>query len=399
MPARSTEEVPANPTSEERVDRTIEPAAVAALLRWYEAEARDLPWRRTRNPYRILISEVMLQQTRVETVVNRYEGFLRVFPDLRSVAAASENDVLAEWSGLGYYRRARNLHRLARQVIANGSDRLPEDVDALRALPGIGEYTAAAVSSIAFDRPHLSIDGNVGRVLCRVLDIRNDPARAAVRRHMRSACEPALRAHPPGKLNQALMELGARLCTPRAPRCDACPLGDACVAAAEQTQELLPVRTQRKVRAVEEGAAVIERDGRFLLLRGQRPGTLADMWEFPTLDSRIGEQIVAAAAPPDDLTATRPASTDDPVARALQHHLHSIGIHIRNLEPIGEIRHGITNRRIRCHVYRPETVSIATDHAAPVSTPERDWFTREQMAKIPLGATAAKILRMLEAGA
>ncbi len=372
---------------------------MAALVSWYEIEARDLPWRRTRDPYRILVSEVMLQQTRVETVIERYERFLRVFPDLGSLAAASENDVLAEWSGLGYYRRARNLHRLARRVIADGSDRLPEDVDALRALPGIGDYTAAAVASIAFDRPHLSIDGNVGRVLCRVLDVRDGHNRAAVRRHMRRACAPALRAHAPGEVNQALMELGARLCTPRAPRCDACPLGDACVAAAEQTQELLPVRTQRKVRAVEEGAAVIERDGHFLLLRGQRPGALSDMWEFPTLDSRIGEQIVAEAAPPADLTATSPALANDNVAQALQQHLNDIGIHIRDLEPIGEIRHGITNRRIRCHIYRPETVSIATDHTAPVGAPERDWFTPEEMAKIPLGSTAAKILRLLEARA
>lgn len=386
MPARSTEAVVG-----------IDPIAVAALVRWYEAEARDLPWRRARDPYRILISEVMLQQTRVETVIDRYERFLRTFPDLGSLAAASEDDVLAEWSGLGYYRRARNLHKLARQVIASGSDSLPDEADALRSLPGVGEYTAAAVSSIAFDRPHLSIDGNVGRVLCRVLNIRDDPRRAVARRQMHLACEAALRAHPPGTINQAIMELGARLCTPRSPRCDACPLGESCVAAAEQTQHLLPVRTERKVRAVEEGAAVIERDGRFLLLRGQRPGTLADMWEFPTLDSRIGEQIVAET-PADDLASASPTPTDGTVAGALQQHLHSIGIHIGDLEAIGEIRHGITNRRIRCRVYRPKRVRITAADAPHIGVPQRHWFTPEEMAGIPLGATATKILRILETG-
>lgn len=387
MPARSTEAVVG-----------IDPIAVAALVRWYEAEARDLPWRRTRDPYRILISEVMLQQTRVETVIDRYERFLRTFPDLGSLAAASEDDVLAEWSGLGYYRRARNLHKLARQVIASESASLPEEADALRSLPGVGEYTAAAVSSIAFDRPHLSIDGNVGRVLCRVLNIRDDPRRAVARRQMRLACEAALRAHPPGTINQALMELGARVCAPRSPPCDACPLGDSCVAAAEQTQDLLPVRTERKVRPVEEGAAVIERDGRFLLLRGQRPGTLADMWEFPTLDSRIGEQIVAEMPTTDDLATNSPALTDGTVARALQQHLHSIGIRISDLEAIGEIRHGITNRRIRCRVYRPKQVRITTDDAPHIGAPQRHWFTPEEMAGIPLGATATKILRLLRTG-
>lgn len=386
MPARSTDEPP------EKIS-VVDPTAVEALVRWYEAEARDLPWRRTLDPYRILVSEVMLQQTRVETVVERYKRFLRVFPDLGSLAAASEDDVLTEWSGLGYYRRARNLHRLARMVEDSGSAGLPEELDALRALPGIGEYTAAAVASIAFNRPHLSIDGNVGRVLCRVLDIRENPARAAVRRHMRGACETALREHPAGKLNQALMELGARMCTPRAPSCGACPLGDACVAAAEHTQDLLPVLPERRTRAVEESAAVIEHDGRFLLLRGQRPGTLADMWEFPTLDSRICEP-----APASGPATANPPLEADTVASTLQRHLRKIGITANQLQHIGEIRHGITDRRIRCHVYRPRKVTLTADETA-TEPPERCWVTAEEMGKIPLGGTVAKVLRVLETGA
>ena len=387
MPARSTDAIDENIS-------VIEPTAIAALVVWYEAEARDLPWRRTFDPYQILVSEVMLQQTRVETVVERYERFLRVFPDLGSLAAASEEEILTEWSGLGYYRRARNLHQLARQVIALGSDRLPEDVDALCTLPGIGEYTAAAIASIAFNRPHLSIDGNVERVLCRVLNLQENPAHASVRRHMRRACKTALQSHPAGKFNQALMELGALVCTPRAPSCDICPLGDACVATAEHTQELLPVRPERRVRTVEEGAAVIEHDGRFLLMRGQRPGTLTDIWEFPTLDSRIGEQMPTATSS-KRITTSGPRTGKLPlIASRLQQHLLKIGITVMQLQHIGTIRHGITNRRICCYVYRPGKVNIAA-----AETPERCWFTEEQMAKIPLGATVAKVLRVLETNA
>ncbi len=398
MPARSTD--PARRQQADDGPRTagIDPSAITELARWYEAEARDLPWRRTSDPYRILLSEVMLQQTRVEFVIARYESFVRAFPDLRSLAAAIEDEVLAEWSGLGYYRRARNLHRLARQVIASGSPELPQTVDALRALPGIGEYTAAAVASIAFGWPHLSVDGNVGRVLCRVLDIRDDPRRAAARKQMRRACEAALRAHPPGLINQALMELGARVCTPRSPRCDACPLATACVAAAANTQELIPVRQQRVVQAVEEGAAVIERNGRFLLLRGQRPGALADMWEFPTLDSRLRQQLVAeapSAAQTTDGSSDTDAAGTLALGRSLQRHLRGLGVHIHNLEHVGEIRHGITNRRIRCHVYRTRNVRLAADESAAASAPPRSWFSPEELSGIPIGASVAKILRVL----
>ncbi len=397
MPERSTDAARRQQADDDPGTVVIDPSAVAALVRWYEAEARDLPWRRTSDPYRILVSEVMLQQTRVEFVIARYESFLRTFPDLESLAAASEDEVLAEWSGLGYYRRARNLHRLARQVIASGSSGLPQTLVALRALPGIGEYTAAAVASIAFGWPHLSVDGNVGRVLCRVLDIRDDPRRAAARKNMHRACEAALRSHPPGLINQALMELGARVCTPRSPRCDACPLAPVCVAAAENTQDLIPVRQTRVVRAVEEGAAVIERHNRFLLLRGQRPGALADMWEFPTLDSRLGEQIVAEAPSAADGTVSSEVAKITAIGRALQRHLRSIGVHIHGLEHVGEIRHGITNRRIRCHVYRPSKVRLAAAGSTTADAPPRQWFSPQELHGIPLGATVGKILAALGA--
>lgn len=262
-------------------------AAVDALLHWYETEARDLPWRRTRDPYAILVSEFMLQQTRVETVLGRFESFLRRFPDLASLAAADEDEVIAEWSGLGYYRRARALHALARRVVAEHDGTLPREPTVLSKLPGIGPYTAAAVSSIAHSFPVLAVDGNVARVLCRFLSLGDDPRRPAVRRVLERAAETALGSVPAGALNQALMELGARVCSPRSPRCETCPCESWCAARHEGLEGSIPPPRPRPIEAVVEAAAVLERNGQYLMFHGQRPGVLRDMWEFPTPDSRL----------------------------------------------------------------------------------------------------------------
>jgi len=210
MPAASTDATARAPR--------FDPAAGAALLHWYDAERRDLPWRRTTDPYRILVSEIMLQQTRVDTVIPRYARFLDRFPDLAALATASLDDVLAEWSGLGYYRRARNLHAAARAIVNDHAGRFPRQYTLLRALPGLGDYTAAAVAGIAFGEPHVGIDGNVNRVLCRYFGIAEAPTRAAVRRQLTAAAESLLAEHAPGDVTQALMELGAQVCTPRSPR-------------------------------------------------------------------------------------------------------------------------------------------------------------------------------------
>jgi A/G-specific adenine glycosylase len=207
------------------------------LLAWFERQARDLPWRRTRDPYRIWVSEIMLQQTRVAAVVPYYERFLERFPDVASLARAEESEVLALWSGLGYYSRARNLLRAARMIHESG--RFPRSYEELRSLPGVGEYTAAAIASIAFDEPRAVVDGNVRRVLSRMSCGAEDPARLA---------QKLLDRQRPGDFNQALMELGAEVCRPRSPRCDVCPVARYCQGRRQGRQSEFPERRPRAPR-------------------------------------------------------------------------------------------------------------------------------------------------------
>ncbi|CAN5886367.1 A/G-specific adenine glycosylase [soil metagenome] len=250
----------------------------AALLAWYDASARDLPWRGSGDPYAVWISEVMAQQTRIETVVPYYERWIRRFPDVARLADADINHVLAEWEGLGYYSRARNLHSAARLIRERHDSALPSTYAALRELPGVGDYTAGAVSSIAFGEAVPAVDGNVRRVLARIL---NDarPSVSTVKR-IASALVPAER---PGDFNQALMELGARVCTPRSPRCGHCPLHDQCAARKAGTQQDRPARKpKQRVNAYDVATAVIRApDGRVLLQKRADTGLLAGMWNFP----------------------------------------------------------------------------------------------------------------------
>ena len=223
----------------ERARRTAE-----ALGAWYDRAARDLPWRRTRDPWAILLSEVMLQQTRVDVVVPYWTRMLERFPAPRDMAEAPIDDVLSRWSGLGYYRRARNLWLCAREVVERFDGRLPDDVEGLRSLPGIGAYTAGAVASIAFDRQAPLVDGNVARVLARHAGIDDDPRSAVGQRRLWAEAAALVPAERPGRFNQALMELGATICTPRSPACAICPLERDCVARREGRVDELPVVTR-----------------------------------------------------------------------------------------------------------------------------------------------------------
>jgi A/G-specific adenine glycosylase len=251
-----------------------------ALLAWYERSRRELPWRRTRDPYRIWLSEIMLQQTRVAAVLEHYRLFLEAFPTVEALAAADEAQVLALWSGLGYYRRARMMHRAARVIVAEHGGRLPGELEALRALPGVGRYTAAAVASIAFGAAAAVVDGNVERVLSR-LDARAYGGGAEVWRR----AEELLDARRPGDWNQAMMELGATLCTPRAPQCLLCPLRRWCLAPGEG--ETTPKPRRKRVRM---SRGWIARGGKlFLVQRPADAAKMAGMWELPECRGEGGE--------------------------------------------------------------------------------------------------------------
>lgn len=263
------------------------------LLAWYRRHRRDLPWRRTDDPYAVWLSEVMLQQTRVETARGYYERFLQRFPTITDLAVADEADVLKAWEGLGYYSRAQNLHRAARAVVADHDGTLPDTYVDLLALPGIGPYTAAAISSIVYDRPHPALDGNVMRVFSRLLLLEGDPRRASVRSQMVRAGEALMPRTGTGDLNQALIELGARLCVPTQPRCDDCPVADWCRAHAElEDPSVLPLRPVRKQRPhLQVTAGIIRRAGKLLIAQRPAGGMLAGLWEFPGGKQEPGESL------------------------------------------------------------------------------------------------------------
>jgi A/G-specific adenine glycosylase len=239
------------------------------LKQWYLRHRRDLPWRRTRDPYAIWISEIMLQQTRVAAAIPYYEKFLGRFPDVQSLAGAAEPEVLAHWSGLGYYSRARNLHRAAGLIADAGA--FPREYEEIRALPGVGEYTAAAVASIAFGLPHAVVDGNVRRVLIRL----TNNAAASVQELSARLMDRA----EPGQSNQALMELGALVCLPREPLCGECPWADECEARRHGTaRELPPKRERRATERIARTLLVIRRAGKILLVPGER---VRGFWDLP----------------------------------------------------------------------------------------------------------------------
>jgi A/G-specific adenine glycosylase len=270
----------------------LDPVAIRRrLLAWYRKHKRDLPWRRTEDPYRIWISEIMLQQTRVAAVLPYYGRFLARFPDVQALAGAGEQDLLAAWAGLGYYSRARNLQKAAKNIVERGE--FPRDHSSLRELPGVGDYTAAAVSSIAFGLPHAVVDGNVARVLSRLAPELGDIKSEVVRKRLRALADVLLDRRRPGEFNQALMELGATVCVPKRPQCERCPIRVYCEARKQGLENQLPVRGPRPS-ADQRGTRllVIEKAGKVLFW--QRPAEssrLAKFWELPELQQLPGAKV------------------------------------------------------------------------------------------------------------
>ncbi|MBP5212381.1 MAG: A/G-specific adenine glycosylase, partial [Pyramidobacter sp.] len=254
------------------------------LTRWFEENKRDLPWRRTRAPYAVLVSELMLQQTQVERVKDYYMRWMERFPTLRALAEASEDEVLAAWQGLGYYSRARSLHAITKTLLDAGGETLPADPDALLALPGVGAYTAGAVCSIAFDLPVPAVDGNVRRVFSRLLDLDSDPAKKEAAKLIEDTVKMILDLGRPHLLTQAFMELGATVCTPLAScSCGECPLASLCAAREHGTQSQRPV-TDRRVKVLRRcGAALLIGDERagWLVRRRPKGGLWSDFYEIP----------------------------------------------------------------------------------------------------------------------
>lgn len=347
----------------------------ASLLTWYRQNKRDLPWRQTRDPYTIWVSEIMLHQTQVTTVLPYYQRFLARFPTVFDLAQAPLADVLKAWEGLGYYARARNLRQAAQRIVAEHDGRIPDDAAALRKLPGVGGYTAGAILSIAYGHDCAAVDGNVLRVLSRVLHVTTDIADPATRREIESA---AARLLPPGEagdFNQALMDLGATICLPRRPRCLLCPLSATCEANKLGIQELLPVRTPKKpVPHYQVAAAVIWRNGQggeFLIAQRLPKGLLGGLWEFPGGKQEPGEAL------PDCLR------------REIREEL-GFGIAVGELLTV--VEHGYTHFRITMHAFHchplegePQTIGVA----------DWRWITLDQVGDFAFSAADHKIIAAL----
>ncbi|MGH9381761.1 MAG: A/G-specific adenine glycosylase [Thermoanaerobaculia bacterium] len=335
-----------------------------ALLAWYGAHRRGLPWRGEADPYKVWVSEVMLQQTRAETVVPRYRRFLARFPTLERLAAASEQEVLAEWSGLGYYRRARHLHTAARELAALAG--WPRTASGWRRLPGIGDYTAAAVASIAFGEAIPVVDGNVARVMSRLhgLQVRRDGAGG--RRRLAELAAAWLDPQRPGDSNQALMELGATVCTPRRPRCTACPMAAECVARRSGNPEQYPLPARQRPSEKRLLTAAVVSSGQSVLLfrRPVEQSLLNGFWELPWVETR-----------------------GDSAAIALER---KYGGRWRLAEPHGAVRHSITHRRLEVEV-RTASWRGGDDVA---EAPEAAWFDAQGLTGVPISSLVTKALAL-----
>ncbi|TJY42430.1 A/G-specific adenine glycosylase [Cohnella pontilimi] len=302
------------------------------LLGWYTRERRDLPWRRSRDPYHIWVSEIMLQQTRVDTVIPYFHRFMERFPTIGDLAAAPEADVLKAWEGLGYYSRARNLQAAARQVTELHGGRVPQEKSAVSALKGVGPYTAGAILSIAFNEPEPAVDGNVMRALSRFFNLDDDIARPAVRVKMEKLAAELIPEGHAGDFNQALMELGALVCTPRSPGCLSCPVMEQCAGRIAGRERELPVKTKAKAPKPVYRLAVLiegtgERAGQVLVRQRPAEGLLARMWEVPHVE-----------APNEPVWAT-PAAASDWLAGALA----ADGLAVRPIGHIADAEHVFTH--------------------------------------------------------
>lgn len=344
------------------------------LLQWYARHKRDLPWRRQPEPYRILLSEFMLQQTQVKTVLPYYERFLRTYPTLKDLARSKEIEVLSAWSGLGYYNRARNLHRTAQLICEKYDGTLPRDYAQVLKLPGVGRYTAGALLSIAYGEPLPILDGNIQRLLARYLKIRTCLARSGAEPMWdllaRMVQEPLVGEHI-SDFNQALMEMGALVCTSTNPLCNECPLGDSCLARKEGIQEELPVRTKpRKLQSFQFASAVLCQNERYLLMQNCESTFLRGFWEFPKVALLIGPDLPSSQLLEQTFEETH-------------------GLKIGIAEQFSPVDHRITFRKLRFYPFRAHLREDPGDSRGFV------WVNLEAKRDYPVPSFVAKIVKRM----
>jgi len=332
----------------------------SAVLSWYDKDHRDLPWRHTKDAYRIWISEIMLQQTRAETVISYYARFLEKYPTVQALADAPQEEVLKQWEGLGYYSRARSLQKAARVIVSDFGGRLPASVEQLRSLPGVGDYTAGAIASIAFGIPAAAVDGNVERVICRYYAIEDTVGTPAVRRRITEMTQALVPEDRPGAFANAMMEMGATMCTPRNPACLLCPVRETCQGFAKGIAQELPRKQKKKAQRVENRAVLLVFHGDRVLIIKRKEKLLGGLFVFP-----------------DVLEESDPARLCDA--------LEKMGIRAAYDEKIGHARHVFTHL-----IWEMDVHALIADAIADV--PDGQWVTRDELEALPL-PTAVKAAR------
>ncbi len=337
------------------------------LLTWYHIHKRILPWRDHPDPYAVWVSEIMLQQTRVETVIPYFEKWMKLFPTVNALASANEQAVLNEWEGLGYYSRARNLHKAAKIVAEKFNGELPRDLDDLKSLPGIGRYTVGAIASMAFCMDEATLDGNLRRVFARLFDVTEPADSPAGEKILWDLAAKNLPNGEAGDYNQALMDLGATICVPKNPRCLLCPLMKLCKARENGTQEIRPVLKPKKlVPSYVHAAAVIVQRGRVLLSQRPADGLLGNMWEFP--NARVKE---------------------DPARELAQALKGATSLRVRWVEAMGVVKHAYSHFRVTVHAFRCELVSIPKNK-------NLKWVRLNELEEYPMGKVDRQIARKIK---
>ena len=346
------------------------------LVDWYIENHRKLPWRESSHPYQIWISEVMLQQTQVNTVIPYYHRFLERFPTLVALAEADQQQVLKRWEGLGYYARARNLHKAARRVVSDFHGEIPTDIKEFRKLPGVGDYIAAAVMSIAFDQPYPVVDGNVKRVLARLLCLDSPVNGTGAHKVFVDEANKLFDPYHPGAFNQAMMELGARICTPAKPNCGACPVSEHCRAVAQQIVNEYPKKQPAKsVPEYHIATGVIYRRDKVLITRRPPEGLLGGLWEFP------GGKVLEGETPAE--ACLREIKEEVNLSVSIRNHL-------------VEVRHAYTHFKIKMDVFECDYVSGRVKLNGPT---DFHWVSINQLNRYPFPKANHKFIPLLKKGA
>jgi A/G-specific adenine glycosylase len=361
MRSKKNKERAVDPQMEEKIIETAE--FQKRLFRWYERHHRSLPWRDSVDPYKIWISEVMLQQTTVQTVLPYYAKWIKTFPRIKDLSQAPLQKVLKYWQGLGYYQRAKNLHKASRIIMEKFRGQIPQEYEELKQLPGFGPYITAAVLSLAFDKPFPVVDANVRRVLMRLKGARGE-ANPKNDKGLFDFLSPFFPRKKTGIFNQAMMELGALVCRPKNPSCLLCPLNDFCQAFKEGVQEVIPLPKKRNYRRIEAVVAIIKKNGKLLIQKRPPEGLLADLWEFPGGKRKSGETL------------------EDALHREIKEELHT---EVQSEKFMIRVQHAYTQFQVNLYAYE-----------CRLNKNFHRWVTLEGMKRYPFPSGSAKIIKYLE---